>query len=70
MMWPSSWATLLAQVAEVTGHAVKFIKRKMPLAQAYQYQQIFFANNRHWALKPREEIDMDSSARSALGLED
>lgn len=69
-MWPSSWATILAQVAEVTRHTVTFIKRKMPIAQVYQYQQIFFANNRHWALRPDSEIDMDSSGRSALGLDD
>jgi len=65
-MWPSSWATILAQVAEVTRHPVMWIKRNMPCAQVYQYQQIFFAQNRHWAVRPDRNIEIDSYGKGAI----
>lgn len=51
-MWPSSWIELIAQVSEVSGERAGFIRRKMPLAECYQYQQIWFSKNGLFPIRP------------------
>jgi len=62
-MWPSRWAEIIAQVAEITGETATTIKRQMPIAQCYQYQQMWFAKNDCWPMRP--DLDADEVAASS-----
>lgn len=56
-MWPSSWIELIAQVSEISGERASFIRSQMPLAECFQFQQVWFSKNGFYPIRPerREE---------------
>ena len=62
MMWPSRWAELVAQVAEISGERATFIREEMSLTECYQFQQIWFAKNNLWACRPEHQEAVDAEA--------